>query len=175
VAPNLLAQDFSAKRPDEKWAGDITYLRTTQGWLYLAVILDLCTRKVIGWATSTRIDAALACTALKAALARRGEPRGVIMHTDRGSVYCGWDHRNLIRRYGLVASMSGRGNCYDNAVVESFFHSLKVESVHGVPLMHPDALRQALFEYIEVEYDRTRRHSALGYLGPEAFEARIVA
>ncbi|MEX0452010.1 IS3 family transposase, partial [Spiribacter sp. 218] len=126
VAPNVLAQDFSAERPDEKWAGDITYLRTLQGWLYLAVILDLCTRKVIGWATSARIDAGLACTALRAALARRGEPSGVIMHTDRGSVYCGWDHRNLIRRYGLVASMSGRGNCFDNAVVESFFHSLKV-------------------------------------------------
>ncbi|MEX0449766.1 IS3 family transposase [Spiribacter sp. 221] len=175
VALNLLAQDFSATRPDEKWAGDITYLRTIQGWLYLAVILDLCTRKVIGWATSTRIDAELACTALRAALARRGEPSDVIMHTDRGSVYCGWDHRNLIRRYGLVASMSGRGNCYDNAVVESFFHSLKVESIHGVRLMHPDALRQALFEYIEVEYNRTRRHSALGTISPDAFEARIVA
>ena len=132
----------------------------------MAVILDLCTRKVIGWATSTRIDASLACAPLKAARARRGEPKGVIMHTDRGSVYCGWDHRNLIRRYGLVASMSGRGNCYDNAVVESFVHSLKVESVHGMPLMDPDALRQALFEYIEVEYNRTRRHSALGYLTP---------
>ena len=130
VAPNLLGQDFRANRPDEKWAGDITGLRTTQGWLYLAVVLDLCTRKVIGWATSTRIDAELACAALRAALARRGEPSGVIMHTDRGSVYCGWDHRNLIRRYGLIASMSGRGNCYDNAVVESFFHSLKVESIH---------------------------------------------
>ena len=126
AAPNLLAQDFSVNRPDEKWARDITYL---------------CTRKAISWATSTRIDADLACTARRAALARRGEPRGVVMHTDRGSVYCGWDHRNLIRRYGLVASMSGRGNCYDNVVVESFFHSLKIERVHGVPLMHPDALR----------------------------------
>ena len=94
------------------------------------------------------------------------------MHTDRGSVYCGWHHRNLIRRYGMVASMSGRGNCYDNAVMQSFFHSLKVDSIHGVPLTHPDALRQAPFEYIEVEYNQTRRHSAIGYLSPEAFEPR---
>ena len=97
------------------------------------------------------------------------------MHPDRSSVYCGWAHRDLIRRYGLVASMSGRGNCYDNAVVESFFHTLKVESVHGMPLMDPDALRQTLFDYIEEEYNRTRRHSALGYISPEAFEARIMA
>ena len=108
MAPYLLAHNFSANRPDENWAGDITYLRTTQGWLYPAVVLDLYTRKIIGWSTSTRINARLPCAALKAALARRGEPRGVIMHTDRGSVYCSLDHRNLICRYGLVASMSGR-------------------------------------------------------------------
>jgi transposase InsO family protein len=166
VAPNVLAQDFSAKRPDEKWAGGITYLRTIQGWFYLAVILNLWTRKVIGWATRIHIGAA-------SSLARRGEPSGVTMHTDRGSIYCGWDHRNLIRRYGVVASMSGRGNCYNNAAVESFSHSLKVESIYGVPLMHPDALREVLFEYIEVEYNPTRRHSALGYISPDAFEARI--
>lgn len=136
-------------------------------------MLDLCTRKVIGWSTSTRIDADLACTALQAAIARRGEPRGVIMHTDRGSVYCGWQHRNLIRRYGLLASMSGRGNCYDNAVVESFFHSLKIESIHGEPLMHTEALRRRLFETIEIECDRTRRYSALGYISPDVFEASI--
>ncbi len=97
------------------------------------------------------------------------------MHTDRRSVYCCRDHRNLLRRYGLVASMSGRGNCFDNAVVESFFHSRKLESIHDVPLMHPDALRQVLFEYIEVENNRTRGHSALGYIGPDTFGARIVA
>ncbi len=175
VAPNLLAQDFSANRPNKKWAGDMTGLRTTQGWLYLPVVLDLCTRKAIGWATSTRIDPELACTALRAAIARCGEPRGFVMHTDRGSVYGGWDHRNLIRRYGLVTSMSGRGNCCDNAVVESFFHSLKVESIHGVPLINPDALRQALFEYIEVAYKPHRLHPALGYISLDAFEAGIVA
>lgn len=97
------------------------------------------------------------------------------MHTDRGSVYCGWQHRDLIRKYGLVASMSGRGNCYDNALVESFFHTLKVESIHGEPLVSPETLRRQLFEYIEVEYNRTRRHSALGYISPDAFEAQIAA
>jgi transposase InsO family protein len=175
VAPNLLDQDFSAQRPDQKWAGDITYLRTTQGWLYLAVVIDLCTRKVIGWASSQRIDAKLACDALKAAIARRSPPHGVIMHTDRGSVYCGWQHRDLIRRHGLIASMSGRGNCYDNAPVESFFHTLKVESIHGEPLVDRATLRRQLFEYIEIDYNRTRRHSALGYISPDAFEARIAA
>jgi transposase InsO family protein len=97
------------------------------------------------------------------------------MHTDRGSVYCGWDHRNLIRRYGLVASISGRGNCYDNAVVESFLHNLKIGSVPGVPPIPPDGLRQVLFEYIEVEYNQTCCHSALGTISPNAFEARIAA
>ena len=175
VAPNLLDQDFSAQRPDQKWAGDITYLRTTQGWLYLAVVIDLCTRKVIGWASSQRIDGQLACGALKAAIARRSPPHGVIMHTDRGSVYCGWQHRDLIRRHGLIASMSGRGNCYDNAPVESFFHTLKVESIHGEPLVNRSTLRRQLFEYIEIDYNRTRRHSALGYISPDAFEAQIAA
>ena len=175
VAPNMLGQDFSAQRPDQKWAGDVTFLQTTQGWLYLAVVMDLCTRKIIGWATHTRNNADLACNALKAAIARRGAPCGVIMHTDRGNVYCGWQHRDLIRKYGLVASMSGRGNCYDNAPVESFFHTLKVESIHGEPLVSPETLRRQLFEYIEVEYNRTRRHSALGYISPDAFEAQIAA
>ena len=107
-------------------------------------------------------------------LPKTSAPSGVIMHTDRGSVYCGWDHRNLLRCYGLIASMSGRGNCFVNAVVESFFHSLRVEGIHGVPLMHPDALRQVLFEYIEVEYNRTCRYAALGYLSPAALEARTI-
>jgi len=122
-------------------------LPTTQGWLYLAVVLDLCARKVIGWATSTRIDAELACTALRAALARRGVPSGVIVHTDRGSVYCGWDHRNLIRRHGLIASMRGRGNCYDNA---------PVESIRGEPLVDQGTLSQQLFEYIRIDSNGTR-------------------
>ena len=173
VAPNRIAQDFNAKRPDEKWAGAITYSRTAQGWLYLSDVMDLCTRKVTGWRTRLRIDSILACTVLQAAIARRGEPCGVIMHSDGGGVYCGWRHRDLIRRYGLLVNISGWGNCYDNAVMESFFHSLKVENIHGEPLAHAAVLCRQLFEYIEMEYNRTNRYSALEYVSPEVFAPQI--
>ena len=175
VAPNLLEQDFTATGPNQKWAGDITYLLTNEGWLYLAVIIDLYSRSVIGWSMKPRMTADLVCDALQMALWCRGFPEGVITHSDRGSQYCSNAYRELIEKHGLQQSMSRKGNCWDNACVESFFHSLKVEAIHDEPLMNRENTRQAVFEYIEVDYNRNRRHSALGYLSPENFEKQNVA
>ncbi|MFS1436081.1 IS3 family transposase [Vibrio lentus] len=175
VAPNLLAQDFNATAPNQKWAGDITYVATSEGWLYLAVIIDLYSRQVIGWSMDTRMTASLVCDALSMALFRRGFPEQVITHSDRGSQYCSKDYRDLISTYNLKQSMSRKGNCWDNACVESFFHSLKVEAIQYEPIMTREQIRQTIFEYIEVDYNRTRRHSALGYLSPMNFEKQNVA
>ncbi|AGQ91094.1 transposase IS3 [Vibrio parahaemolyticus O1:Kuk str. FDA_R31] len=175
VAPNLLAQDFTATAPNQKWAGDITYLATSEGWLYLAVIIDLYSRQVIGWSMDTKMMATLVCDALSMALFRRGFPELVILHSDRGSQYCSKDYRDLITAYNLKQSMSRKGNCWDNACVESFFHSMKVEAIQYEPIMTRDEMRQTVFEYIEVDYNRTRRHSALGYLSPVNFEQKNVA
>ncbi|MDF4691194.1 IS3 family transposase [Vibrio parahaemolyticus] len=175
VAPNLLAQDFTATAPNQKWAGDITYLATSEGWLYLAVIIDLYSRQVIGWSMDTKMMATLVCDALSMALFRRGFPEQVILHRDRGSQYCSKDYRYLITAYNLKQSMTRKGNCWDNACVESFFHSMKVEAIQYEPIMTRDEMRQTVFEYIEVDYNRTRRHSALGYLSPVNFEQKNVA
>ena len=129
IAPNLLQQDFTASGPNQKWAGDITYVRTREGWVYLAVILDLFSRRVVGWAISTRMKQNLALRAVNMALAIRRPPPGCIHHTDRGSQYCVHDYQKLLRKHALTSSMSGKGNCYDNSAVESFFKSLKAELV----------------------------------------------
>ncbi len=170
VAANLLQQDFRAQRPNQVWAGDITYIGTDEGWLYLSVVLDLYSRKVVGWAMSERMTATLVCDALRMALFRRKRPRGVIMHTDRGSQYCSRDHRALRDAHGLIASMSAKGNCYDNAAMESWNHSLKVEAIHGERFATRAQAKAHVFEYIEVDYNRIRLHSTLGYLSPEQFE-----
>lgn len=175
VAANLLEQNFNAKAPNEKWVGDITYLWTDEGWLYLATVLDLYSRRVIGWSMSERMTASLVCNALTMALWRRQFPRGVIMHTDRGSQYCSNDYQRLLNKHGLVCSMGGKGNCYDNACAESFFHTLKVELIHGERFATRGHMRQAVFQYIETDCNKTRRHGALGYISPEAFEASRVA
>ncbi|TCV31196.1 IS3 family transposase [Vibrio crassostreae] len=175
VAPNLLAQDFNATAPNQKWAGDITYVATSEGWLYLAVIIDLYSRQVIGWSMNTRMTASLVCDALSMALFRRGFPEQVITHSDRGSQYCSKGYRDLISNYNLRQSMSRKGNCWDNACVESFFHSMKVEAIQYEPIMTREQMRQTIFEYIEVDYNRTRRRSALGYLSPMNFEKQNVA
>jgi putative transposase len=175
VAPNLLDQDFSATVPNQKYVGDITYLWTDEGWLYLATIIDLYSRMVVGWAMSERMTARLVCDALKMALWRRGMPTGVIVHSDRGSQYCSGAYQALLDEYGLICSMSGKGNCYDNACAESFFHSLKVEAIHGERIGTREEMRQVVFEYIEVDYNRDRRHSANGNISPAAFEAKLVA
>ena len=175
VADNLLKQDFTASRPNQKWAGDITYLWTNEGWYYLAVVLDLYSRKVIGWAMSERMTARLVCDALTMALFRRKHPKGVIVHTDRGSQYCSHDYQTLLRDHGLICSMSAKGCCYDNACSESFFHSLKVEAIHGERFETRQQMRETVFEYIEVDYNRQRLHSYLGYKSPDEFEQQRIA
>jgi transposase InsO family protein len=175
VAPNLLEQDFSATAPNQKWVSDITYIATDEGWLYLAVVLDLHSRLVVGWAMSERMTAKLVCDALQMALWRRKRPRGVIVHSDRGSQYCSGDYQRLLRDNGLVCSMSKKGDCYDNAAMESWNHSLKVEAIHGERFVTRQAAKDQVFEYVEVYYNRKRLHSRLGYLSPEAFELRHVA
>ncbi|MBY6112819.1 IS3 family transposase, partial [Halomonas sp. DP1Y21-3] len=169
VAPNLLEQDFSATAPNQKWVGDITYLATGEGWLYLAVLIDLYSRKVIGWAMSERMTADLVGDALQMALWSRKMPKGVIVHSDRGSQYCSSLYRSLLTRHDLRCSMSAKGNCYDNACAESFFHSLKVEAIHGERLTTRETMRRQVFEDIELDYNRQRRHSAIGMISPEAF------
>ncbi|TDS84855.1 transposase InsO family protein [Rahnella sp. BIGb0236] len=175
VSNNLLEQDFSADGPNQKWAGDITYLRTDEGWLYLAVVIDLWSRSVIGWSMSSRMTAQLACDALQMALWRRKRPKNVIVHTDRGGQYCSSDYQTLLKRHNLRGSMSAKGCFYDNACVESFFHSLKVECIHGERFSSREMMRMTVFNYIECDYNRWRRHSACGGLSPEQFENQNLA
>ncbi|EIG7224816.1 IS3 family transposase [Salmonella enterica] len=175
VSENLLKQDFYASGPNQKWVGDITYLRTGEGWLYLAVVIDLWSRSVTGWSMSSRMTAQLACDALQMALWRRKHPENVIVHTDRGGQYCSADYQSLLKRHNLWGSMSARGCCYDNACAESFFHTLKVECIHGEDFASREIMRTVVFNYIECDYSRWRRHSACGGLSPEQFENQNLA
>lgn len=175
IYDNLLQQDFTATKVNEKWVGDITYLDTQEGWLYLAIILDLFSRKVIGWSISRRMDKVLVCNAFRNAMAARGNPTGVIMHTDRGSQYCSNDYRDLISSTGTLGSMSAKGCCYDNAVAESFFHSMKVELIQGNPrALTGGEMSSSVFRYIETFYNRERLHSTCGFMSPEQFEAQAL-
>ena len=175
MAPNLLNQDFSAKRPNEKWVSDITYIATDEGWLYLAVVLDLYARRVIGWAMSERMTVKLTCDALRMALWRRKRPRGVILRSDRGSQYCAHDYRRLLKAHGLIASRVKKGDGTDSAAMESGNHSLKVEAIRGERFTTRQDAGNPVFEYMEITYNRQRPHSGLKYLSPEAFEQRYVA
>ena len=175
VAQNLLNRDFNPPQPNLAWAGDITVLWTDEGWLYLAVIIDLHSRKVIGWSMSRRMKADLVCNALLMALFRRGFPRGVLVHSDRGSQYCSRKYQRLLKGNHLICSMSRRGNCWDNAVVESFFHTMKIECIHSEHLPTREYARQVIFQYIEADYNVTRLHSTLGYQSPNDFEAAYAA
>lgn len=175
VSENLLKQDFYADGPNQKWAGDITYLRTDEGWLYLAVVIDLWSRAVIGWSMSSRMTTQLACDALQMALWRRKRPENVIVHSDRGGQYCSANYQALLKRHNLRGSMSAKGCCYDNACAESFFHSLKVECIHGERFISREVMRTTVFNYIECDYNRWRRHSACGGLSPEQFENQNLA
>lgn len=170
VAPNVLARQFDRSQPDRAWVTDITYIPTGEGWLYLAVLLDLCSRLAVGWAMSDRITDDLTLDALGMALARRRPPHGLLHHSDRGSQYASGDYQRRLAQHGIVGSMSRRGNCWDNAVAESFFATIKVELVHEAAWATRAAARAELVEYLEVFYNGQRRHSALGYLSPRAFE-----
>lgn len=171
VAPNHLNRNFTQDAPNQAWAGDITYIRTGEGWLYLATLLDLYSRKVVGWAMSDRIDRTLVLNALEMAVQGRRPSPGLIHHTDRGSQYASGDYRQALKGYGMVASMSRKGNCWDNAVAESFFSTLKTELSGVFP--NRQVARRAVFEYVEVFYNRKRRHSSIGYLPPVEFEERF--
>ncbi|WP_409360022.1 IS3 family transposase [Aliiroseovarius crassostreae] len=173
IAPNLLNRDFSAARPNRKWAGDISYVWTQEGWLYLAVILDLHSRRVIGWAVSNRMKRDLAIRALNMAIALRRPSKGCIHHTDRGSQYCSHDYQKILRQHGFKVSMSGTGNCYDNAAVETFFKTIKAELLWQRSWRTRRDAEMAIFEYINGFYNPRRRHSALGWKSPLAFERKV--
>jgi putative transposase len=173
VAPNVLDQDFTATCPNEKWTGDITAIWTYEGWLYLAVVLDLYSRRVIGWAMAATQDEALIERAFQMALLGRHPPAGVLFHSDRGSQYTSDAYRALLADVGATVSMSRTGNCYDNAVTESFFGTVKGECVERFSFQTRGQARQAIFEYVECFYNRIRRHSSLGYVSPVAYEQRV--
>jgi len=170
IFDNVLNRDFSTTAINQKWAGDISYVHTGEGWLYLAVIIDLHSRAVIGWAMSHRMKKQLVCDALLMALFRRKFPRDVIVHSDRGSQYCSKRYRRILAHNGLVGSMSRRGNCWDNAISESFFHTLKVELIHETKYATRQLARQSIFTYIEGYYNQRRMHSAIDYKIPFEFE-----
>ena len=170
IRGNLLARRFAAAQANFGWVADVTYLWTLEGWLYLAVILDLFSRRVVGWSMSESLDKKLALAALSAALADRQPCGGLIHHSDRGSQYASHEYQQLLAKHGLVSSMSRRGNCWDNAVAESFFATLKIELAYQTRWSTRAQARNEVFEYIEIFYNRRRRHSALGYLCPDEFE-----
>ena len=171
IAANRLAQQFDVPVPNQAWAADITYIPTGEGWLYLAAVIDLCSRKVVGWAADDHLRAELPCAALQMALVQRRPAGPLLHHSDRGVQYACDEYQALLNRHGLECSMSRRGNCYDNAVVESFFGTLKTELIHHHTYATRHQARLALFEYLEVFYNRKRRHSTLDYLSPAEYEA----
>ena len=175
VAENLLNQDFVAEKPNTVWVSDITYIWTLEGWLYLAVILDLYSRQVVGWAMSDKLTANFVIKALYQAIGRRNPVRGCILHSDRGVQYASADFRDVLNSHGFIQSMSRKGNCYDNAVAESFFHTLKIEHVYDYRYETRAEAIQSVFEYIEMFYNRQRRHSTLGYRSPVSFEMEAMA
>ncbi len=172
VAANLIEQDFRAEAPNQLWAADVTYISTHQGWLYLAVVMDLYSRRIVGWSMSRWINRHLVIDALQMAIGTRRPEGPLIHHSDRGAQYTSDDFRHELEKYGIECSMSGRGNCYDNAVVESFFGLLKRERVNQVRYLARDEARADVFDYIECFYNRKRRHGYLGNISPEAFEER---
>lgn len=173
VAGNLLGRQFAASAPNEKWVGDITYIPTDEGWLYLAGVMDLCSRKIVGWSMADHMETALITGALQMALLHRQPGAGLLHHSDRGVQYASEDYRHLLDLHGIQASMSAKGDCWDNACAESFWSTLKTELVNHEHYATREQARQSIFEYIEVFYNRKRLHSSLGYMSPEAFEAGL--
>lgn len=173
VAENLLNREFAADRPNQKWVTDITCIPTDEGWLYLAGVLDLFSRKIVGWAMADHLRTDLVSEALQMAIQHRCPGEGLLHHSDRGVQYASEDYQQLLDEHHMEVSMSGRGDCWDNACAESFWGTLKTELVHHERFATREAARRAIFEYIEVFYNRKRLHSSLGYLSPEAFEASL--
>jgi len=173
VAANLLERNFAAAAPNLKWVTDITYVPTDQGWLYLAGVMDLHSRRIVGWSMDDHLRADLVCDALAMALTHRGPGQGLLHHSDRGVQYACDQYQALLSQHGMTCSMSGKGDCWDNAAMESFWATLKTELVHQEHYATRDQAKAAIFEYVEVFYNRKRLHSSLGYLSPEAFEASL--
>jgi putative transposase len=174
IAPNHLQQDFTASRPNQKWTSDITFVPTEEGWLYLAVVMDLYSRRIVGWSMQEHLRWELSGQALEMAVrCRRPRSADLLHHSDRGIQYACGGYRKMLQEAGIKPSMSRTGNCYDNAVTESFFATLKTELVNRQHYVSHEQARQSIFEWIEVFYNRQRRHSSLEYLSPEAFEARL--
>jgi putative transposase len=181
VAPNLLGRDFYAAAPNRKWVADITYVSTGEGWLYVAAVMDLCSRRIVGWSMADHMRAQLVGDALQMALDRRaphakGAASGggrMLLHSDRGVQYASDEHQHLLTRHGITCSMSAKGECYDNAAMESFWATLKTELIHHQEYASREQARASIFEYIEVFYNRKRLHSTLGYQSPESFEASL--
>jgi putative transposase len=171
IAPNLLGRQFNIAQKNRCWVGDITFIPTKEGWLYLAVVIDLYSRQVIGWSMNSRMKAGLVNKALLMAIWRRKPTKGLIWHTDRGSQYASDSHRRILGDHRIIQSMSRKGDCWDNAVAESFFHTLKTELTHHYKFKNTEEAKQAVFNYIEVFYNRIRIHSANDYLSPADYEA----
>jgi putative transposase len=176
VAPNVLDRDFEAGRPNQKWCVDITYIPTDQGTLYLAAVIDLCSRKIVGWSMANHMRASLCLDALEMALVHRRPSEGLIHHSDRGVQYACEDYQAMLLKHGIQCSMSRVGNCYDNAVMESFWGTYKQETLYQEPngrFLSLEHARTKSFQYIEIFYNRKRRHSSIGYQSPEQFEASL--
>jgi transposase InsO family protein len=173
VMENVLDRQFHANSPNRKWAADITYIPTDEGWLYLAGVIDLCSRRIVGWSMAGHMRVELVSDALRMALARRAPGEGLLHHSDRGIQYASEDYLYLLQSHDIQMSMSGKGDCWDNAAMESFWATLKTELVHHEHYATHEQARASIFEYIEVFYNRQRLHSSLGYLSPEAFEASL--
>jgi len=172
IAPNLLNQDFYASNANEKYVGDITYISTGEGWLYLATVIDLYSRRVVGWSIDDTMKVSLVNDALNMALSHRTPKQGLIWHTDRGSQYASYSHKDLLKENGITQSMSRKGNCWDNAVAESFFKSLKNELVYQTTFYTKKQAKLEIFQYIELFYNRVRSHSYLNGLSPVEFEGK---
>ncbi len=170
IAPNQLDRQFTVIQPNQVYAGDITYIHTQEGWLYLAVVIDLYSRHVVGWSMAEHMRTQLVNDALLMAIWKRKPAKGLLWHSDRGSQYASESHRELLKQHGIRQSMSRKGNCWDNAVSESFFHTLKTELIHHQIYQSREEAKKAVFEYIEVFYNRERLHSANGYLSPIDYE-----
>lgn len=170
VAPNLLNRNFSPNKPNQVWASDLTYVWTHEGWLFLAVIVDLFSRQVVGWSLDKTMTKELVCSALRQAYFRRQPGTGLLFHSDRGSQYCSREFRRQLTQYRMLQSQSRKANCWDNACVESFFHTLKTEMIYHEDFETREQARRAIFEWVEAFYNRQRLHSTLGYRSPVDFE-----
>lgn len=171
VAENILNQNFKVEQPNQVWVADITYIPTGEGWLYLAAVEDLFHRKIVGWAMDSTMTRKLTIDALRQGIQRYRPSKGLLHHSDRGSQYASHDYQQVLKSHGITPSMSRKGNCYDNACMESFFGTLKRELIYGNHFKTRAEARQAIFEYIEVFYNRIRLHSSIGYMSPNEYEA----